>query len=104
MGHHLHNCMNTSNIRTSNNGRILQILATEEFNDANIACAVLTLDHSQSEDLFSEPAVLRVQGMKTVLIPCNHLLDCMHACSSTLLEATMQHMRFLKVGNSPLSA
>ena len=52
----------------------MNVLATEEFNNANVTCASLTLDHSESNDQFSDPAVLRVQGMKTVLIVTH--IDC----------------------------
>ena len=66
--------LNTSDIGTIDNGRILSVKAEEEYDNINVICAILTLDHRQPEDQFSGPAVLRVQGMKTVLIPCNTIV------------------------------
>ena len=54
--------LNTPNITTTNNGRTLHVKAKKEFNNTNVTCAVLTLDHRESDDLFSDPAYLRVQG------------------------------------------
>ena len=57
------NQLNSRDARVINNGRTLQVEAEEKYNEVNVTCAVLTLDHSESEDLFSNPAVLRIQGM-----------------------------------------
>ena len=37
----------------------LHILATEQYNNTNVTCAVVVLG---GDDLYSDPAVLRVQG------------------------------------------
>ena len=56
--------LNIPDITTSNIGRLsfLHVPATEEYNNTNMTCVVFTLNHRETEDLFSDPAILRVQG------------------------------------------
>ena len=57
--------LNRPDITTSGVGSVfsLQVPATEEYNNTIVTCVVFTLNHRELEDLFSDPAVLRVQGM-----------------------------------------
>ena len=58
--------LNTDNtdIRTSSAGPTfcLHIPATEKYNNTNVTCAVAILGEN-GDDLYSDPVVLRVQGM-----------------------------------------
>ena len=61
--------LNTRDITTSNDGNTfsLHIPATEEYNNTEVTCAIAILG---GEDLYSDPVVLKVQGMgKAVLTP-----------------------------------
>ena len=62
--------LNTRDISTNSIGRIfsLHVPATEKYNNTVVECAVAVLG---GDDLYSDPVVLRLQGMKTVMIPCN---------------------------------
>jgi len=65
--------LNTSDIRTRNNGRTLHVKAEEEYDNLNLTCAVLYIYDSGSENLLSDPAVLRVQGI--VCFACKKMLS-----------------------------
>ena len=54
--------LNTRDIATTSAGNILalHIPATEEYNNTEVTCAVAILG---GEDLYSDPVVLKVQGM-----------------------------------------
>jgi len=57
--------LNKPDITISSVGSVfsLHVPATEEYNNTTVTCEVITFNHRELEELFSDPAILRLQGV-----------------------------------------